>query len=141
MVRKIRKHLRKAYPLEKPTPKEVLHTHRGNIPLNIARTDRISFSVLRNDRNKIRKSENISYEINIGNRWEWIVRYDDHGGTGLLHRHFRVSLKDNSEVESYAGIRKYKNKDYELTWACKDIKRNYLIFRSKFLRNNNLDLY
>ena len=129
------------HPLKKIPQKEALHTQSGNIPLNRAQTDRISFSVLRNDKNKIRKIENISFEINIEDYWEWIVRYDDHGGTGPLHRHFRVSLKDNSTVESYAGIKKYKDKDYELTWVCGDIKRNYLTFRSKFLKNNGLDLY
>ncbi len=141
MARKFRRHHRKNYLIRKPIIKETLHTQNGNIPLNIAQTDRISFSVLRNEKNSIRKIENISYEISIENDWEWIVRYDDHGGTGILHRHFRVSLKSSQEVESSAGIKKYKNKNYELTWVCNDIKRNYLIFRSKFLKNNSLDLY
>jgi len=118
-----------------------LHIQSGNIPLNKAQTDKISFSVLRNEKNRLKKIENISYEINIDGHWEWIVRYDDHGGKGPLHRHFRVSLKDNKIVESTGGIKKYKNKDYELTWVCNDIRRNYLIYRSKFLKNIGLDLY
>ena len=89
----------------------------------MAKTDRISFSILRNEKNKLRKIENISYEIAIEDRWEWIVRYDDHGGNGILHRHFRISLKDVRVVESAAGIKKYKNKNHELTWVCNDIKR------------------
>lgn len=141
MVKRIRKHFRNIYPITKPTPKEVLHTQSGNIPLNIAQADRISFSVLRNDNNKIRKIENISYEISIESKWEWIVRYDDHGGTGSLHRHYRVSLTDDREVESFTGIKRYKDKDYELTWVCNDIKKNYLVFRSKFLKNIGIDLY
>lgn len=141
MVKRIKKHFRNIFPFKKPTPREVLHTQSGNIPLNIVQADRISFSVLRNDKNRIRKIENISYEINIEGKWEWIVRYDDHGGTGVLHRHFRVSLEDDKEVESSAGIKKYKNRDHELTWVCKDIQRNYLIFRSRFLKNLGLDLY
>lgn len=141
MAKRIRKHFKNIYPLKKPILKEVLHAQTGNIPLNIAQTDRISFSVLRNEKNNLRKIENISYEINIEDRWEWIVRYDDHGGNGPLHRHFRLSLKDNRIVESTAGIKKYKNKDHQLTWICNDIKRNYLIFRSKFLKNIGLDLY
>lgn len=141
MVKKIRKHFKNIYPLLKSPAKEILHHQKGNIPLNIAQEDRISFSVLRNEDNQIRQIENISYEIYIEDRWEWIVRYDDHGGAGLLHRHFRVSLNDSKEIESYAGIKKYKNKDHELTWVIRDIKRNYLIFRERFLRNNGLDLY
>lgn len=141
MVKRIRKHFKKIYPIKKPVIRETLHTKSGNIPLNIAQTDRISFSVLRNEQNRLRKIENISYEINIKDRWEWVVRYDDHGSKGFLHRHFRVSLTDDREIESSAGIKRYKNKDHELTWVCKDIKKNYLIFRSKFLKNMGLDLY
>lgn len=139
--RKIRKHIKKIPLIVKPLEKEVLHSQKGNVPLNIAQTDRISFSVLRNDKNKLRKIENISYEININDEWSWIVRYDDHGGTGPLHRHIRVSLLDESIVESADEIKKYKDKDYELTWAFSDIKKNYILFRSEFLKNMGLDLY
>lgn len=141
MVKKFRKRAKHFYLIKKPIIKEKLYTQTGNIPLNIAQTDRISFSVLRNDKNDLRKIENISYEINIDNSLEWIVRYDDHGGTGSLHRHIRISLKDNRSVESTDGIRRYKNKNYELTWACNDIKKNYLRFRKNFLKHSGLNLY
>lgn len=141
MGRKIRKHIKIIYPINLPVLEEVLHKQKGDVPLSIVPTDRISFSVLRNENNRLRKIENISYEIFVKDNWEWIVRYDDHGGNGHLHRHFRISLKDESIVESTAGIKKYNNKDHELTWVCNDIKRNYLIYRSKFLKNMGLDLY
>lgn len=118
-----------------------LQKQTSNFPLNTAQTDRISFSVLRDTKRKIIKIENISYEIQINGKWEWVVRYDDHGGSGQLHRHFRVSLYDLREVESTARIKKYKNKTYELTWVCNDVKRNYLVYRLKFLKNSGLDLY
>lgn len=138
MGRRIRKHIKIIYPINPLALKEDLHKQRGNVPLSTANTDRISFSVLRNENNRLKIIENISYEIFVRDNWEWIVRYDDHGGNGHLHRHFRISLKDESVVESNAGIKKYKNKDNELTWVCKDIKRNYLIYRSKFLKNMGL---
>lgn len=141
MVRKIRKHSKRFYPLIKPAVGEKLYSQKSNILLNIAQSDRITYSVLRNKDNKIRKIENISYEINIDDKWEWIIRYDDHGGLGSIHRHFRVSLKDAIELESYANIKKYKDKNHELTWVINDIKRNYLIFRRRFLKNNQLDMY
>lgn len=141
MVKRIRKHFKNIFPIKKPVLKETLYTQTSNFTLNTAQLDRISFSVLRNNKNKLRRIENISYEINIKDRWEWIVRYNDHGGTGLLHRHVRISLQGDSDVESSTGIKKYKNKDYELTWVCDDIKRNYLVFRKRFLKNNGLDLY
>ncbi len=141
MTKRIRKHSKHIFSFKKPKIKEELHLQTGNIPLNIANLDRISFSVLRNSKNNIRKIENISYEVNLNDNWEWIVRYDDHGGVNLLHRHFRVSLKSDQEVESTAGIKKYRNKDYELTWVINDIKRNYLVFRKSFLRAQGIDLY
>lgn len=141
MHRKIRKHRKLILPIKKPILKERLHAQSASVPLNIARNDRISFSVLRNEKNQIRKIENISYEISIDEKWEWVVRYDDHGGSGPLHRHVRVSLENEGIVESNDGIKKYKNKDYQLIWVRKDIRRNYLIYRNKFLKNSGLDLY
>lgn len=142
MGRKIRKHFKNILPIKKPVIKEVLRTRKGNIPLNIAQTDRISFSVLRNDKNKLRKIENISYEIYIEDRWEWVVRYDDHGGLGTLHRHDRVSLRDQSEVESeFEFETRFNNKNEELSWVCNDIQDNYLEYREKILRNIDVDLY
>jgi len=141
VVKRIRKHSKIIFRLEKPISKEVLYTKSGDFPLNTAGGDHISFSVLKNEKNNIRKIENVSYEININNRWEWIVRYDDHGGTGSLHRHIRISLKDDSSIESLSGIKKYKNKDFELTWIINDIKRSYMAFRKTFLRGEGLDLY
>ncbi|MDO8620670.1 MAG: hypothetical protein Q7R31_00075 [Candidatus Levybacteria bacterium] len=70
MSKGIRKHFKNIYPLKPPSMQEVLHTQSGNIPLNMAKTDRISFSILRNEKNKLRKIENISYEITIENLWE-----------------------------------------------------------------------
>lgn len=141
MVKRIRKHHKNIILLKKPVLKESLYTKTGSIPLNIAQTDKISFSVLKNEKNNIRKIENVSFEININNHWEWVVRYDDHGGSGSLHRHIRISLKDDSSIESLSGIKKYKNKDFELTWIIDDIKRNYMVFRKNFLKEEGLDLY
>ncbi len=141
MVKRIRKHSKIIFRLEKPISKEVLHTKSGDFPLNTAGGDRISFSVLKNEKNNIRKIENVSFEINIDNNWEWVVRYDDHGGGGSLHRHIRISLKDDSSIESLSGIKKYINKDFELTWIIDDIKRNYMVFRKNFLKEEGLDLY
>ncbi len=141
MVKRIRKHFKIILPLKKPPLKETLYPQTNNFPLNTAWLDRISFSVSRNNKHELRKIENISYEINIDGDWEWVVRYDDHGGSGFLHRHIRISLKDSSNVESSFGIKRYKNKDHELTWVCNDIKRNYLSFRKKFLKNMGIDLY
>lgn len=141
MVRRIYKHKRPIISLKKPKIKEAFHKQSGNIPLNLAQSDRITFSVLRDEKKNLRIVENVSYEISINDRWEWVVRYDDHNGKGPLHRHVRISLKDNSDVKSVIDSSEYKNKNHMLTWACDDIKRNYLTFRKDLLRNSGLDLY
>ena len=142
MSKKIRKHKGSRIIIEPLNQTEELHEQIGRVPLNKAITDRITFSVLRNDKNNIRKIENVSYEILIDGRWEWVVRFDDHGGEGELHRHRRVSLRDEKIIEDNDRIKRYKSKDHELTWVCnKDIKKNYLGYRNKFLKNSGLDLY
>lgn len=141
MRKKIRKHIPKVLPLKKPLQKENLNTWSGDVPLNVAKSDRISFSVLINEKRNIRKIENISYDILIENEWVWIIRFDDHGGVGLLHKHTKITLNDERDIESYEGVKKSKSKRKQFNWAFKDIKRNYLIYRSKFLKNSELDLY
>lgn len=121
--------------------RKTLYKQTRNFPLNTAKIDRISFSVLRDTGRTIKKIENISYEIYIHKQWEWVVRYDDHGGAGLLHRHFRFSLYDKREIESALDLEIATDKDFALTWVCNDIKRNYLLYRTKFLENSNFDLY
>ena len=118
-----------------------MRAHKGSIQLNVVQEDRISFSVLRNDKNEIRKIENISYEINYKNRWEWIVRFDDHGGAGKLHAHFRISLNDQREVDSNIPIPSKFNKNEELTWVCEEIKHNYIKYREELLKKEGVDLY
>lgn len=138
----IKKKSRKSYRHKNLKSKEKIQTQQGSVPLNISQSDRISFSVLRDKNNKLIKIENISYEINIEDMWEWVVRYDDHGGTGSLHRHTRISLENSMEVESATKIsKKAQEKADELTWVFNEIKKNYLTFRSEFLKNNGLDLY
>ncbi|MEK7502243.1 MAG: hypothetical protein AAB609_01845 [Patescibacteria group bacterium] len=141
MGKKIGKHIPKILPLKKPLQKENLKTWSGDVPLNIAKYDRISFSVLINEKRNIRKIENISYDILIENEWVWIIRFDDHGGVGLFHKHTKITLNDERDIESYEGVKKSKSKRKQFNWAFKDIKRNYLIYRSKFLKNSGLDLY
>lgn len=138
-MKKIKKRLAYARNFKKfPVKKEKLREHKSSFPLNTAITDRVTFSVLRNEQNSIKKIEIVSYEMNIDGKWEWVVRYDDHDGAGPLHRHVRINLESEKSIASTDGVRKYKNKDHELAWVCKDIKRNYLIFRKKFLKKCKL---
>jgi hypothetical protein len=116
-------------------------TRGGQFPLNPGQTDRISFTAELGDNNEITKISNVSYEITMEEEWEWIVRYDDHGGREGLHRHQRISLKDQSDFKLPKEIKVTGSKQELLNWAISDIKRNYIAFRQKFLKRNGLDLY
>ena len=136
MAKKKSHRKQRLHPPNKIRVKEDLKTNSGSIPLNTANLDRISFSFLINEKRMIRKIENISYEILVDDKWEWVVRYDDHGGDGNLHRHVRITLGDNSDIPSEAGIKKYKNKNLARTWVFNEIRRNHIFFRKKLLKNS-----
>lgn len=143
MVNRIKKHvpIRIIPVVKKRIIKSKLIKYTGTVPLNVANQDRIVFVVSRDDGNNIRIVDNIRYEINIEDKWEWVVRYDDHAGEGSLHRHYRVDLVSDRQILSKAKARKYKNKNHELTWVCNDFRKNHQIYRKKFLTNCGLDLY
>lgn len=135
MVKSIRKRKRKyKYP-----KREKFVSKKRSFPFNIDKTDRISYSIRVNNNRKIIKIENISYEVNIKDKWEWVLRYDDHGGIGQLHLHIRISLKNDKSVELPLEIQKSKNKEFELSWACADIKSKYKKFKKELLENEGLD--
>lgn len=99
MRKKIRKHL-KQIDLTYLKPKITCLKNKDLIletwdtPLNKALTDRVGFTVKRDSRGHLQKIDRITYETVINGRWEWIFRFDDHGGTGVVHGHRRVSLRD-----------------------------------------------
>lgn len=142
MTKRTRKHVRRiSLPVIKLKIREKLRRQRKNFPIDVSLNNRISFSVLRNKNNQVIIIENISYEILVGNKWEWVVRYDDHGGIGLIHRHVRLNLNSSQEVESNLNMPKQDNKTDELTWVCKEIKGSFLKFRMEILKNSKPDLF
>jgi hypothetical protein len=143
MSRKFKKRKFPALTLILPPQKEALFPWNGYIPLNNANLDRISFSVDRNKDGKILKIENISYDIFITARDEWVnvIRYDDHGGTGILHKHITVALESDQEIVVSDWITKTKSKKKQFNWATRDIKNSYLAYRQKFCKSSSIDLY
>lgn len=115
-----------------------MHSHKRTFYLNTEQLDRISFSILKDENEKIKEIQNVSYEININGKWVRIVRYDDHSGTGSLHRHTKFSFSSLKEIiESLPWIKGDKNQ--QLTQACNDIKENYEEFKNEFTKNSGLD--
>lgn len=105
---------------------------KGIFPLNVNDSDRVTYYWKLEG--KTYKEINITYEIKIRDTWETIIRYDDHGGEGLFHKHIRISLEDKSEVLTADNVKRKGRKKGLLNWAINDIKKNYLIYRKKFLK-------
>lgn len=143
MGRKFKKHKFPQLTLVKPPLEEEINTWNGNFPLNTANLDRISFSVWRNKNGIIRKIENISYDIFVISIDDWItlVRYDDHGGMGILHKHIKFALNNEREIITSDWVTKTTNKNKQFRWAYKDIKNNHSSYREKFCKNSGIDLY
>lgn len=80
----------------------------------------------------------VSLEILIKNKWTTIVRYDTHHGQ--IHKHLRLSVKEKTTVVEECGFKKNADKKKLLTWAIKDITKNYIEYKKDFMDKCGLDL-
>lgn len=109
-----------------------------NAPLNKALTDRIGFTLKKDKKGIVVKIDRITYETLINNKWEWIFRFDDHGGFGPIHGHLRVSLKNDAAIEVNDGIKKCKDKNAYISWIYKFFRKQYIDIRRRFIKENKL---
>lgn len=120
--------------------KVITTTVEGQFPLNSNNSDRISFKADFNQNKEATTINNVSYEMLYEQRWEWIIRYDDHGGSSDFHFHERYSFDDESSFQILsAKPQGSKKKSFE--WAISDIRKNYLGYRLRFCERNRIDLY
>ena len=102
----------------------------GNNPIYLSDSDRITYVYKRDKEKKnILEVVNVSLEIKIKNKWLTIKRYDS--SHGFLHRHTRISINDDSEIISVAGVKKSGKHSNWLTWSIKDIKAKFWFYKSK----------
>lgn len=129
------------YESQKQKPKPNLR--QGQFPLNPNGSDRITFVAELDTSEKVKVVRIVSYEILINGIWERVIRYDDHAGSGFLHRHERIRLENLSEfpIPIYDGVKRKGTKQKLLEWAIQDIIKNYLIYRKRVLKRSNVDLY
>ncbi|KKT67640.1 MAG: hypothetical protein UX25_C0037G0001 [Candidatus Woesebacteria bacterium GW2011_GWC2_45_9] len=103
-------------------------------------SDRIIYSYEIDQKGVIQKVVDVSYDININGKWITIMRYDSKHG--FLHRHMRVSLDNPSDTPTTIGVRKRGKPHSWLTWARKDVSKNFLNYRTGFFKRSKIrDLY
>lgn len=76
----------------------------------------------------------VSLDIYLDKSWITIVYYDNYHGK--MHRHVTVSTIDNSDTPTEISVRQRGTNRRLLGWAINDIKANYLIYKSKFLKRS-----
>lgn len=138
MTRKIHKHIKRPLPLTIPKLSEKTEKREGEFPLYKSNTDKLHWCIEISLKGNTVKIADITFLIFVNDEWQWVVRYDDHGGDGLLHKHERLSLNDDSETTLSLPIRKNGNKKKLTEWAIDDIRKNYINYRRVFLKRNKV---
>ncbi|MFZ5933188.1 MAG: DUF7718 family protein [Patescibacteria group bacterium] len=134
MRKKPKRKVKRPFRKKEITPKIV--THR----FYLSESDRLTYSYELDKKREISKVVNVSLEVCIDDKWVTIVRYDSEHG--YLHRHMRVSLDNPSDTPTTIGVRKKGNPHNWLTWARKDISKNFINYRTGFFRRSKIkDLY
>lgn len=141
MTRKIHRHVKTILPVIPPKQPEKTEKREFEFLLYNSYSDKLHCCIEINTKGKTVKIADITFLIFINDEWQWVVRYDDHGGAGLLHRHERLSLHDESETTTPLPVRKKGNKKKLTEWAIDDIRKNYLNYRKKFLSRSKVALY
>lgn len=77
----------------------------------------------------------VSYDVLLENEWVTVIYYDSHHG-GILHRHEDHNLDKNTDLVSGERVKKKGSQKQLLTWAIRDLTKNYLTYKNKFLRIN-----
>ena len=102
----------------------------------LSSTDRITHVGLKSIEGKIVKVINVSYEINISDKWITIVRFDSHHS--YLHRHTRISMDNKEEIEDSVGVKKKGDPTLWYTWAIQHIRNRFIEYRTKFTKRSSI---
>ena len=130
---------RRKYRYRRLVKKETKHT--DEIP--ITEHNRITYIYKTSELGSMIEIVCVSLEIQIGDEWITIVRYDNHHG-GRLHRHTRIIYNDEADITDFNSVKKKGTMNQLLHWAIKDIQNNFPYYKQNFIKRNKSlfkDLY
>lgn len=81
----------------------------------------------------------VAYDLWLGKEWVTIIYYDNFHG-GILHRHMRIGLEDESDIVSDTGVKKIGSQKSLLTWAMRDLRTRHLEYKRHFIKKNKQKL-
>ncbi|MBI2334812.1 hypothetical protein HYU96_03335 [Candidatus Daviesbacteria bacterium] len=120
---------------EYETPKLKL-TKTAPAEIYLSAVDRIYHAGAIDEKGDLIEVTNISYEINLDDKWVTIVRYDS--AHGYLHRHKRISLDDPADTVDRIGVKQKGKPRTWYTWAIKDIQKRFLHYREEFTKRSEI---
>ncbi|MEK7550430.1 MAG: hypothetical protein AAB535_01440 [Patescibacteria group bacterium] len=103
-------------------------------PYHLSETNRITRVYRKLPTGEISAIICISLDCYFNRKWRTILYYDT--VHGYLHRHERLSLKDMSETISTQNVKKKGSQNQLMNWVIRDISRNYISYKIKFLQNS-----
>lgn len=137
MSKKFRRKRRKNRP-EKvfniPVKREIkkVKTYQKSVAFTLTPEDQIIYIYECDENRKTTEVVNVSYQILLDSDWVSIIHFDSEHG--YLHRHIKVSVSNDIEVVSTAGVVKKGSPRHWLTWAVEHLKKNYPDYRKNFLK-------
>ena len=120
---------------KKDAEKIKLIKSEGSFPLT--EVDRLTRVFKLNNLNEIVEITCISLEIKIKDEWITIVYYDSFH-EAKLHKHVTISLEDKSDSPTTENVKKNGTQKDLLTWAIKDIIRNYFHYKREFSKRSKI---
>lgn len=137
MGKKFRKKRRKIRPeqiFNVPVTRKIkkVKTYQKSATIVLTPEDQIIYIYECDENRKTIEVVNVSYQILLDSDWVSIIRFDSEHG--YMHRHRRLSVSNEIEVVSTAGVVKKGSPRHWLTWAVEHLKKNYPDYRKNFLK-------
>lgn len=105
--------------------------------ISLTQNNRITYVYHKKTTGKVTRLVCISLEMLYEEKWVTIMRYDDFHG--YLHKHEIINLDGKSDTPTVLGVRQKGTNHRLLTWALKDIRNNYLIYKTRFLKRSGFN--
>ncbi len=105
--------------------------------ISLSENNRIIYAFKRIRKSHIIEVTTVSLDIKIGTKWKTVLYYDCiQSHQKKLHRHRRISLDIPGEIPFEKEINIKGAPKKKLTWAIRDIKKNWIDYKKKLLERS-----
>lgn len=105
----------------------------------LSHVDKIVWVYKTNNDLEIVEITSVSYVTKIKKKNYTVIYYDNSHG-GVMHRHQRVSVADESDSPVLLHVTKKGHQGKLMHWAIKDIQRNWYFYKRNFFKRSGLKI-